>query len=66
MAAATFHYNNSTTCIYIIQHPEGVNYNIEFTSFQTEADKDVVTIYDGSQSVIGEFSGDDIAWVSAN
>jgi hypothetical protein len=58
--SATFHYNNSTTCIYIIQHPEGVNYNIEFTSFKTEADKDVVTIYDGNQNVIGEYSGDEL------
>jgi len=55
--SGTFHYNNQTTCIYIIQHPEGVNYNIEFTEFQTEENKDVITIYDGDQNVIGEYSG---------
>jgi hypothetical protein len=55
--SGTFHYNNQTTCIYIIQHPEGVNYHIEFTEFQTEENKDVITVYDGNQNVIGEYSG---------
>jgi len=34
--SGTFHYNNNTSCYYIIEHPEGVNYSIEFTSFSTE------------------------------
>jgi uncharacterized protein (UPF0305 family) len=58
--SGSFYYNNSTICMYIIEHPTGVKYNLEFSSFSTEVDNDVVTIYDGDQNVIGEFSGSDL------
>jgi len=52
-----FFYNNLSTCTYFIQHPEGVNYHIDFTKFNTEAGKDKLTIYDGNSQLIGEYSG---------
>ena len=58
--SGTFYYNNNTSCYYIIEHPEGVNYNIEFTSFSTEEDKDKLSIYNGDQELIGEFSGNEL------
>jgi hypothetical protein len=61
--SGTFYYGNMTNCIYIIQHEEGVNYNLEFTSFSTEENKDVVTIYNGEQEVVGEFSGSELPTV---
>jgi len=58
--SGTFYYNNNTSCYYIIEHPEGVNYNIEFTSFSTEEGKDKLSIYNGDQELIGEFSGNEL------
>ena len=58
--SGTFHYNNNTSCYYIIEHPEGVNYNIEFTSFSTEEGKDKLSVYNGDQELIGEFSGNEL------
>jgi hypothetical protein len=58
--SGSFYYNNSTTCIYIIQVNNGVNYNLEFTSFSTEEDKDKLSIFNGDQKLIGEFSGSEI------
>jgi len=58
--SGTFYYTNLSTCIYTIECPSAIKYNIEFTSFSTEADNDIVTIYDGDQNVIGEFSGSNL------
>jgi len=55
-----FYYNNSTTCVYIIQNPEAVQITLEFTEFSTEADKDKVTVYNSNNQVIATFSGDQI------
>jgi hypothetical protein len=53
----SFNYNNLSTCTFFIQHPEGVNYHIEFNSFNTEAVNDKLTIYNASSQLIGEYSG---------
>ncbi len=58
--SGSFNYNNLTSCIYIIQVPEAVNYNIDFTSFSTEADKDKLTIYNGDEELIVELSGSEV------
>jgi len=58
--SGTFYYNNNTSCIYIIEHTEGGNYSIEFTSFSTEEDKDKLSVYNGDQELIGEFSGNEL------
>ena len=55
--SGSFYYNNLSTCTFFIQHPEGVNYHIEFAEFNTEAGKDKLTIYDASSQLIGEYSG---------
>lgn len=55
-----FYYNNGATCVYVIQNSEAVNINLEFTEFSTEADKDKLSVYNGSNQLIGEFSGHDI------
>ncbi len=52
-----FYYNNGSTCIFILQHPEAVQYHIDFTEFATEPDNDKLAIYDGSNNLIGEYSG---------
>lgn len=55
-----FYYNNGATCIFIFQHPEAVQYNIEFNEFSTEPDNDKLTVYDAAYNLIGEYSGHDI------
>ncbi len=55
-----FYYNNGATCIFILQHPEAVQYNIEFTEFATEADNDLLTVYDGNNNKIGTYSGSEL------
>jgi len=55
--SGSFYYNDLATCIYMIQHPEGVRYRLDFTEFNTEAVTDKLTIYDGNSQIIGEFSG---------
>ncbi len=52
-----FYYNNDATCIFMINHPEAVKYTLEFTDFMTEEGQDILTIYDGSQNLLGEYSG---------
>ncbi len=52
-----FYYNNGATCIFIFQNPEAVKYNFEFNDFATEPDNDKLTVYDGSNNLIAEYSG---------
>ena len=53
-----FFYNNSSTCIYTLSHPEAVKYYIDFTSFATEEVNDKIRMYDyNTGDEIGEFSG---------
>lgn len=58
--SSTFNYNNQTSCIFILQVPEAVNYHINFTEFATEEGKDIVSIYNGDQDLIGEYSGSEL------
>jgi len=59
--SGSFYYDNSTTCVYIIDHPEATRISIEFTAFSTEADKDFVQIYNGNNNqLLGEFSGHEL------
>jgi len=58
--SGSFYYNNWTTCFYTIDHPEAVRINLDFTEFSTEADKDILQVYNRSMDLIGEFSGKQI------
>lgn len=59
--SGSFYYNNNTNCMYKITNPEAVNITLEFTEFSTEADNDVLQVFDGdSQTLLGEFSGDEL------
>jgi hypothetical protein len=55
--SGVFSYNNSITCVFILDCPSAIKYDLEFTSFSTENDHDVVTIFDYEQNMLGEFSG---------
>ena len=56
-----FYYNNSTSCIYNISHPEAVRFSIDFTAMATEEGNDKIKMYDGvTGDIIGEFSGNTI------
>ncbi|MDG1901656.1 MAG: C10 family peptidase [Bacteroidales bacterium] len=56
-----FWYNNFTSCVFNLAHPEAVKYHLDFTQFSTEEDHDMVKVYNGENaSLIGEFSGSDI------
>ncbi len=57
----TFWYNNGTSCVFNLSHPEALKYHLDFTSFATEEGADKVKVYDGAtSSLIGEFSGTEI------
>lgn len=58
--SAGFYYDNSTTCVYVIDNPEAVKIYLEFSEFSTEADKDFVQVYNGNNQLLGEFSGSQI------
>ncbi len=55
--SGSFYYDNSTTCVYVIDHPEAVRINLEFSEFSTEPNKDFVQVYNGNNQLLGEFSG---------
>lgn len=55
-----FYYNNNSTCVFVIQNPEAVKITLEFTEFNTELDKDKVTVYNSSNQVVATLSGDEI------
>ncbi len=52
-------YQNLTTCLWMIQPEEGLEITLNFLEFDTEADFDILKIYDGSEQ-IGAFSGDEL------
>ena len=52
-------YHNSTTCLWMIQPTNGESINLEFSSFSTEQDFDIVKIFDGNVE-LGAFSGSEI------
>ncbi len=54
----TFYYNNGTSCVFNLSHPEAVKYTIDFNDIATEEGKDLVKVYNGANaSLIGEYSG---------
>jgi hypothetical protein len=55
-----FYYNNGTLCTFVLQHPEAVKYNIDFTEFNTEPQYDKLTIYTIENNLVGEYSGFDL------
>ncbi len=55
-----FFYNNSTTCILTMAHPEATKYYIDFTAMNTEPIKDKIRIYDDAATLLGEFSGNEL------
>ncbi len=55
-----FYYNNSTTCVFVLQNPEGVRYTLDFTEFSTEEGHDILKVYNGSNQVVAELSGHDL------
>lgn len=53
-------YMNNTNCQWLIKPDTGVSIKLEFISFRTEANNDILTIYDGettSSPILGSFSG---------
>jgi len=52
-------YHNASTCMWMIAPPVAQLIDLQFETFDTEPDFDVVTIYDGNE-VIGAFSGNEI------
>lgn len=53
-----FYYNNGTSCVYNLSHPEAVRYSLDFTSMSTEEDNDKIKVYNGATgTLIGEYSG---------
>jgi hypothetical protein len=57
-----FKYRNGTNCRWNIQPPDATSITINFTNFNTEANKDVVQIYNLVNSTkVGEYSGDHTA-----
>jgi len=57
--SGSFYYNHGTSCMFRIQPPAAGTITLIFNSFETEADNDVVGVYDGS-TLIGEYSGDEL------
>ncbi len=55
-----FHYNNLSTCVFILQVPEAVNYRLSFNHFSTEPGKDILKIYNGSNQLLATLSGSEI------
>ncbi|ESP03822.1 hypothetical protein LOTGIDRAFT_230169 [Lottia gigantea] len=44
-------YPNSATCLWTIESPIGTNVRLQITAFETEIDKDEVTIYGGGKTL---------------
>ena len=55
--SGAFYYNNGATCVFIIQNQEGVRYTLDFNSFATEENHDMLKIYNGSNQQIASLSG---------
>lgn len=54
----SFWYNNQTSCVFNLSHPEAIRYSIDFTEMATEEGLDKVKVYDGATAtLIGEYSG---------
>ncbi len=54
--SGSFHYNPGDICLYQIQPPDATEITITFNSFETEADGDILKVYNGG-SLMETFSG---------
>jgi hypothetical protein len=57
--SGTFNYGPGTTCLFRIQPPNASTITVHFNYFDTEDERDQVSVYDGN-TLLGTFSGDDI------
>ncbi len=57
--SGSFHYGPGATCMFNIEPPDANTITLTFNSFDTEVDKDVMKVYDGT-TLLGTFSGNDI------
>jgi len=56
--SGTFYYNNGSSCVFNLSHPEAVMYHLDFNAFSTEEGKDELKVYDGiTFDELGSFSG---------
>jgi hypothetical protein len=55
-----FYYNPGTTCFYVIDPPDATSITITFNSFDTEEGKDILKVFEGSSTLMGEYSGSDL------
>lgn len=55
-----FYYNPGTTCFYVIDPPYATDITITFNYFDTEEGEDLLKVYEGSSTLLGEYSGNDI------
>ncbi len=56
--SGAFNYKNGTTCMWLIEPPFATDLTLTFTTFETEANKDVVKIYDAEASqLLAQYSG---------
>ena len=57
--SGSFHYGPGATCMFKIVPPNAGDITVQFNYFETQADVDLVKIFDGN-SPLGTFSGSDI------
>lgn len=55
-----YHYNNGTTCIFIIEVPDATEYTLTFEKFSTEAESDLLRVIAGNNQTIATLSGQSI------
>jgi len=58
--SGNFYYDNNTTCTFIIENSEAVKITLDFPEFSTEADKDLVTVYNADYQEIAVLSGNEL------
>lgn len=59
--SGTKFYSNNTLCRWLIEPAGAVEVTLSFTAFNTEANMDLLRVYDwGTQTLLGEFSGDQL------
>lgn len=58
--SGSFNYSNNSGCMFQIMPEYATNITLTFSEFDTEEGKDKVMVYDGSSTLLGTFSGDDI------
>lgn len=57
--SGSFYYRNQTNCMFAIDPPWGANLTLTFTEFNTQANTDILKIYDKSNNqLLATYSGD--------